>query len=587
MNKYMKNLGNLLVMIIMIQTFSACEDWLDKIPQDRMTPATFFTNEEELRLYTNSFYSVFPTAEDLGKESADILILSELIQEVAGTRLVPATSSSWSFSALRNINFFLENSSHCKDEKIRERYDGLARFFRAYFYFEKVKRYGDVPWYDKVLGDNDPDLYKPRDSRELVMTNMVKDLDYAIRYLPDTKSLYKVTKWTALALKSRVCLFEGTFRKYHGLADAEKYLTLCAEASEELMTNGGYTIYKQGATPYFSLFSTFDDRPEEYILARDYNESLNISNGLQMAYNSSTGAGRPGLAKKIVDSYLMTDGSRFTGIAGYDTKTFLEETQNRDPRMAQTIRTPGYKQIGGTAFVAPNLAYTNSGYHIIKFSNDKLFDAMKGYNDFPLFRYAETLLNFAEAKAELGTLTQDDLNKSIKLLRDRVGMPNMDLAAANTNPDPYLSAPATGYPQVSGANKGIILEIRRERAIELVVEGFRYWDIMRWKEGKTFEQPFLGFYIPAPGVYNLDGQGGNDVCFWTGTRPAAFVPLFMEIGKEIVFTEQDHGNVIMHSQLPREWREDRDYLYPIPIQERSLTHGALTQNPGWVDGLNF
>ena len=283
----------------------------------------------------------------------------------------------------------------------------------------------------------------------------------------------------------------------------------------------------------------------------------------------------------------MADGTRFTDIAGYETMTFLQETANRDPRLAQTIRTPGYKQIGGTAFVPPNLAYTNTGYHMIKFSNDKMYDGMAGYNDFPLFRYAETLLNFAEAKAELGTLTQNDLDRSIKLLRDRAGMPNIDLAASNTNPDPYLSATATGYPRVSGVNKGIILEIRRERAIELVMEGFRYWDIMRWKEGKTFEQPFLGFYIPGPGVYDLDGDGKNDVCFYIGERTPAFVSLFMEMGKDIVFTEGDKGNIILHSQLLREWREDRDYFYPIPTQERTLTHGALAQNPGWVDGLNF
>lgn len=566
---------------------TSCENLLDKIPQDKMTPATYFSNEEEIRLFTNGFYSIFPTAEELGKESADILIISELRQEVAGTREVPATSESWSFSELRNINFYLENSSHCKDEKIRKRYDALARFFRAYFYFEKVQRYGDVPWYGKVLADNDPDLFKTQDSREYVMTKVVEDLDSAILHLPEEKSLYKVTKWTALALKSRACLFEGTFRKYHGLADAEKYLNYCVSASEELIDESGYTIYTKGTTPYFDLFSTFEDRPEEYILARDYNENLNISHGLQSSYNSATGAGRPGLAKKIVNSYLMKDGSRFTDIVDYDKKTFLEETSNRDPRMAQTIRTPGYKQVGGSVFVAPNLAFTNTGYHMIKFSNDKMFDTMKGYNDFPLFRYAETLLNFAEAKAELGTLTQADLDKSIKLLRDRVGMPNIDLAFSNANPDPYLSAPETGYPQVSGANKGIILEIRRERAIELVMEGFRYWDIMRWKEGKTFEQPFLGFYVPGPGIYNLDGKGGNDVCFWTGTKPTAFVSLFMEIGKDIVFTDGNQGNIILHSQLPRTWREDRDYFYPVPSQERSLTHGALKQNQGWVDGLNY
>ena len=110
-------------------------------------------------------------------------------------------------------------------------------FFRAYFYFEKVKRFGDVPWYDRQLGSADPDLYKPRDSRELVMQKMIGDIDYAIENLPAEKSLYRVTKWAALALKSRFCLFEGTFRKYHGYQetmypeyDWKYYLEQCVSA---------------------------------------------------------------------------------------------------------------------------------------------------------------------------------------------------------------------------------------------------------------------------------------------------------------------------------------------------------------------
>lgn len=577
---------NILQFLLLSFVFSSCEDVLDKYPQDKLSPLTYFKTEEEIKLFTNNFYAALPTAEALCKESADIIVINELIKEVSGQREVPDQGGSWNFGALRNINFYLENSKNCTDKAVRAKYDGLARFFRAYFYFEKVKRFGDVPWYDKVLGSTDPDLYKPRDTREYVMQRIFEDLDFAISNLPKEKQLYRVTYWTALALKSRVALFEGTFRKYHGLPEGEKYLQLCVDASEEFM-KGSYTLYREGKQPYFDLFSSFDRHGEEYILARDYDQALSLSHEIQVYENSST-SGRPGLTKRIVDSYLMQDGTRFTDNPDYKSMEFKEECQNRDLRLSQTIRTPGYIQIGGKSKVAPNLAFTLTGYHLIKFTNHKDYDNIKGYNDIPLFRTPEVYLNLAEAKAELGTLTQEDLDRTIKPLRERAGMTaSIDLSWANAHPDPYLTNPETGYVNVKGVNQGVILEIRRERTIELIMEGFRYWDILRWKEGKAFEKPFLGIYIPGPGVYDLDGNGKSDVCFYEGEKPSVFVSLFLKLGEDIVLTEGTRGNILCHGVHKREWREDRDYLYPIPIQERALTSGVLTQNPGWVDGLNF
>lgn len=577
---------NINVLFLIFVLFTSCEGLLDKFPEDKLSPNNYFTNENEIRLFTNSFYNLLPTAEELAKESADVIVINELIPEVAGQRVVPASGGGWSFSALRDINFYLEHSHNCPNEQIRNQYDGVARFFRAYFYFDKVKRFGDVPWYDKALDSDDQELYKPRDSREFVMDKIIEDLDFAIQHASSTPHLYRVTKWTAMALKSRICLFEGTFRKYHKIDGAEKYLQLCAQVSESFIKESGYGLYTSGDKPYFELFSTLSSRPEEYILARDYDESLTISQGVQTYVNSST-AGKPGVTKRIIDSYLMNDGSRFTDIPGYNEMSFYEETQNRDPRMAQTIRTPGYVQIGGTTTVPPNLAFTLTGYHIIKFSNDRRFDTMKGYNDFPLFRTAEVYLNFAEAKAELGTLLQADLDISIKPLRERVNMPSLSLEEANTTPDPYLLDEQRGYVNVEGPNTGIILEIRRERTVELLMEGFRYDDMMRWKEGKAFEKPFLGIYIPGPGVYDLDGDGQADVCFYLGNRPSVSVPLYLELEQQINLTNTTSGNIIVHPFIKREWKEDRDYLYPIPIQERSVTKGAITQNPGWIDGLSF
>jgi hypothetical protein len=202
-------------------------------------------------------------------------------------------------------------------------------------------------------------------------------------------------------------------------------------------------------------------------------------------------------------------------------------------------------------------------------------------------------LNFAEAKAELGSITQSDIDRSIKLLRDRVGMPNLDMAAANASPDPYLLAPATGYPKVAvknTSNVGVILEIRRERTIELLEEGFRYYDMIRWAEGHAFEQPLLGMYFPGVGNYDLDEDGVNDVTIYSGgSAPAGSAVNKYRIGSEILLSEGTSGCVDNHQKSRPGWTWDdgKDYYYPIPVEQRSLTGGALTQNPGWNDGLSF
>ena len=426
------------------------------------------------------------------------------------------------------------------------------------------------------------------------MQRMIEDIDFAIRYLPTKHDLYRITKWTALALKSRFCLFEGTFRKYHDIDlpenDWKYYLSLSAKASEEF--NSGYGLYTSGGTQtaYRDLFVSEDAQQIEVVLARDYNKGLSVFHNSTF-YSLNTSYGRPGLTRKIVASYLMADGTRFTDKAGWETMEFRDECRNRDPRLAQSIRTPGYTRINSTKVEVPSLSTCMTGYQPIKFVAPADFGS-DGYNlsytDLPIIRTAEIYLNYAEAKAELGTLTQADIDLSIKKLRDRVGMPNLDMDHANANPDPYLSAPETGCPNVTGPNKGVLLEIRRERTIELLQEGHRYYDLIRWKEGKAFTQPLLGLYIPSKGEYDLDGDGTPDIYLKTkGETPSTKAPLIMEIDQDIFLSEGDHGYISPHKKNPGEWNEARDYYYPIPTDDRSLTGGALTQNPGWNDGLDF
>ena len=590
--------------IALLSGTAGCSDMLDEYPLDAISPETYYNNADELRSATNQFYGMFPGAASGYTESADVVCIFNLPAELQGIRTVPTSGGGWNWEYLRAVNFYLSHSVRCDDVDAREHFDGIARFFRAYFYFEKVKRFGEVPWFDRELSSTDPELFRPRDSRDFIMDKILDDLTYAINNISDKKDLYNVTHWTALALKSRICLFEGTFRKYHGIPGYEKFLNECATASKLFIDNAPYAIYQTGAQPYRDLFSSMNAIEEEVILARDYDRSQNVMHEANANTLSPT-YGRPGMNKKIVNSYLMTNGDRFTDQPGYETMQYYDEMQNRDPRLTQTVVGPGYMRINSDAVSSPNFGASTTGYQITKWVTDASGDGYLGSsNDYILFRAAEVYLNYAEAKAELGTLTQEDLKISIKKIRDRVGMPNIDMDAANANPDPYLCALESGYQNVTGPNKGVILEIRRERTIELLLEGFRYYDIIRWKEGKVFEQPYKGMYFPGLtqgsgdnryDVFDMnDGTVGDkekvDICIYTGKKPSVKnIRKFYKLGDEFVLTDGDKGNIICHDieKEPRQWREDRDYLYPIPTQERLLSNGTLSQNPNWDDGLDF
>lgn len=377
-----------------------------------------------------------------------------------------------------------------------------------------------------------------------------------------------------------MALFEGTFRKYHGLADGDKYLKLASEAAENFINNSGYKLYSTGATPYRDLFNSLDAKTDEVILARKYSATANVMHGIQFNIVNE----RQGFTKRFMNHYLMKDGGYFSAKSGYETMTFTEEVKDRDPRLAQTVLTPGYMQVGATK-VTVNSLNALTGYQPIKYVGASSFDgANKSYTDYPLFRAAEVYLNFAEAKAELGTLTQADLDKSINKIRTRAGMGNLIMATANSNPDNLI---ASYYPNATkGSNAGVILEIRRERTIELCMEGFRLWDMIRWKEGQQLTKPFYGCYFPSDGEYDMDGDGTNDLLIYTSDK-GSFKGTAKKLGSDVKLTNSNSGYIHALDNFNIQWDENRDYLWPIPASERVLSKGILTQNPGWVDSTNF
>ena len=572
---------------------TAC-DLLDKEPLSDLSPDSYFRTEQELQLFSNTFYNSLLDKTPYRNQSDQYIEynLSDLLR--GGTsRTVPASGGGWSFTALRKINTMLGHLDNCEDEAVRAEYEGLGRFFRAYFYAEKVKRFGDVPWIEEELSSDSEQLYASRDSREYVMTKIIEDLDCAISQLPADNTPYRVGRYTALALKSNICLFEGTYRKYHNVSyeehDYAYYLDLAAKAAKEVMDSGRYSLYSTGnpSSDYMMGFVQEATDNDEYIFAINFDEALSFYHNATW-YGIEKSSGRVGMTKKIMDSYLMADGTRFTDKEGWETMQFAEQTAGRDPRLAQSIRTPGYKRIGSAEVALPDFACSITGYQTIKHVQEYGSTAEgyeKSWCDLPVYRLAEMCLNYAEALAELGTLEQSDLDISVNKLRDRVGMVHLDMDEANANPCWYMKSETYGYRNVpAGGNEGVILEIRRERTIELCQEGTRRWyDLMRWKEGKCVEQPMHGMYFPGLGDYDLDGDGKADICLYEGDKPAdSKATFFKAVGSDIMLTEGTSGyvNPIDGTGITHVFDEGRDYLYPVPSDEQSLNPN-LTQNPGW------
>ncbi len=565
---------------------SSCNDFLEKEPFDKLVPESFFKTEKDLDLYTSSFYQrMLPTGLELvqADEMGEYTSKTSSPPFIAGS-YTSVNEGSWLWSELRNINYFLSKYNNPDiPAEARNHYEGIARFFRAWFYFEKVKTYGDVPWYSRALAvDDQQALYKDRDPRAMVMDSVLADLDFAAGNIRNTKdnSSSTVTRQVALAFKSRVCLFEGTFRKYHpnlGLAStADRWLREAATASKAVIDGGQYGIHSTGSpkTDYRQLFTSENPVSREIMWALVYNNALRRWHEITWKFNSATYGARWGLNKQFINTYLNADGSRFTDKPGYDTIQFVREVTGRDPRLGQTIRTLGYKRSDGSAAPA-NFGYTFTGYHLLKFSlDDKRLDGVaEGSNSITLIRFAEVLLNFAEAKAELGEMDASVWEQTVASLRRRAGVNDN----APTTADLYLQQ--TYFPEISDK---YLLEIRRERGIELVYEGLRYDDLLRWKKGHLLQMQWKGIYVPAKNFpMDLDGNGTPDVSFVDAVpaSPTPGVVYYVVDGKAARLTEGSKGHITWRDDEKRIF-DQKKYFHPISNADKVL-NPDLTQNPGW------
>jgi hypothetical protein len=578
--------------------FTACKK-LDQEPQSTPSKQVVFGTESGLKLYTNNFYGMdfLPKNSTSQDATSDYLAVKSVSDFIRPGAFGASNSSGWSWNNLRDINYFIVN---CVDpavpEATRRNYLGIARYYRAQFYMDKVKRFGDVPWINKPLEINDPALMAGRDKRELVMDSVLADLNYACNNIQaiNDPSRTTVTKWVAYAFKSRVCLFEGTFRKYHTelnlTTTADKWLNEAVSASDQIMKNGGYSINTAGGpgVSYRQVFTSNIPLANEVLQAAVADVNLSVLNEANWWWTSGTYGAKASFTRTFINTYLKLDGTPFTNDPNYKTMLFKDEVKNRDLRLKQTIRLGDYKRItNGVAVPAPPVfSYTFTGYQPIKWTlDDTYYDAgALNTNAVALFRYAEVLLNFAEAKAELGTLTDAEWAATVGVLRARGGI-TAGLTAKPTVADPYLMA--NYFP---GITDPTILEIRRERGIELSLEGLRFSDLLRWKRGPLMEQEWNGFYVPALNTpMDLNEDGILDVAFYQGTRPTpgvagvTYVDVSPKIGAAVNSQQLKNGTsgeLVWMNEIPRKWT-DRNYYYPIPLADLQRNPNLKPQNPGW------
>ena len=560
---------------VALLSLASCDDVLDTDPYDQFTKDNYFTSETNVQLFANYFYNTFT---GYGSGSGDYYF-NTLNDDQASTGItkwtymnVPGSAGAWTtpYEEIRRANTLItaipgvESMSEAK----KANWLGIGRLYRAWQHYKLVRAYGDCYWVDKVLDPNDTEiLYGPRQSRNSVMDKVLEDLNYACANITDNAgSRTAFNKWVALAMKAEVCLYEGDYSKYvkNDNTRANTYLTEAKSACEQIMNSGNFSLNSN----YQANFNSLDlAGNKEMILYKHYILGK-LAHGTIDYTCGSTQVN--GMTKDAFDSYLFKDGKPLATtslnktdrgtVVVLDDNSGLGEAPhidianvlaNRDPRLSAQVdhilQFPGsgYARFGGAQSTA------STGYGVFLFDTNLIDNTNRqstygNWTDAPIFWYAEILLNYAEACAELGNITQSDLDKSINLLRDRVGMPHL---ATSVETDPANNMGVSN----------IIWEVRRERRVEMMYcMNDRYWSLLRWNQLSlldTDKNPNLsrGAYVAG---YEAQGISLGDV----------------DVDADGYINCSNNG-------APRQW--DAKYnLFPIPDDQRNL-NPEIGQNPGW------
>ena len=571
-------------------SFSSCDDFLTRDPQDTVTDVpSFWNNEENLRTSFLDYYTYFFPGYRSGWNRADNFAETNVAdwtddnaQEVATlfTKVAPTSDAyNWNFEKIRNMNLLLSRiQSSSLGEEAKNHWSGVARLFRAMEYAKLVQKFGDVPYYDAVVGSTDNEqLYRARDPRTTVMDKVNEDLAFAcanIRVNDGTKGL-TVNRAVAQGFASRIMLFEGTWQKYHAnnTAKAAEYLKAAKDYAAALMQTNAYSI-----APSYKSLTTSEDLAgnPEIIMYRSYVENV-VMHSLMSFQNTEHEMSSP--SRSFVDAFLTKNGLPIhqAGNTDYKGKEYAKEIQNRDPRLADNIDEESGLRLNGVAAV-----YAASGYYANRYVNKDLINKPGGMSstnttDAPVMKLNEVMLNYIEAAAELAelgqyTLTQADFDKTINAIRDRQStqMPHLTLAGNALK----VNGVEINDPDRDATVKPIIWEIRRERRVELAYEGLRFNDLRRW--GKLE-------YADMTKNKKLNmGAWINKADYPENAEALAKITLCDENGKIVTGNE---GYIMPITEVAKmRVMADKDYLYPIPVDQITMyeNHGfKLTQNPGW------
>lgn len=571
--------------IAAVATLTGCDDLLNdnRYPQSIQTSnAEFWSNPSNVQSECNYFYELFSgygNGSGLGEFYAPGLNDNQTSSN-GGENLanwkninVPASSTNWSnpYIYIRRANLIIEGvegSSLTEGEKAN--YLGIARMIRGWQYYGLVRAYGDVPLVETALDPSNPEdyavLFEARTNRNTVMDYALADLDYAVANISAAKSKNAFSKDLAKAIKSEVCLYEGSYARYHAKDEsrATKFFTEAAKVAGELVD--AYPI----GDNYQALYNSFRgalSANAEVIFMKEYEKDVFMHPTVDYTSSSTPISG---ITKDAFDAYLFKDGKPLAltsedtsdlPVVTYEdsepdkdgkvTRTYTLNIADvlavRDGRLSQTI--DEYVYFTGTPYQRSNSMPMTSrtGYGVKKFVSPEMdytyTTTVWNYTCAPLYWGALVGLDLVEAKAELGNLTDADLDKTINKMFARADLPKATVASLSSMNDPANNMNVSS----------LLWEIRRCRRCELIYDkDLRYWDLVRWHQLELLDsEKHPNIYLGA----NVSGMPEDD-------RPANVDGYINAKGK---------GSRVF---------SDREYLFPIPSGQIGLNTN-LTQNPGW------
>jgi len=564
----------LLVAAFSLTTMQSC---LDFDPVEQLGGASMWTNTADYEQFANGFYgwtrNFSTTLDGVHNDQRSDLIAGASYNDFSkGTNSIPTSDKNYTenYDKIRRTNMLLQNAASYSRPGDIAQYVGEAYFFRAYCYFDLLQIFGDAIITKEPLDVTSPELWMAQNDRSEVADLIIEDLKQAIEHLPSFSGYGRISKEGAQAFLSRAALYEGTWQKFRGNTERGKaLLDIAAKAAKEVIDSKQFILFGtagasaelgEKAQRYMFILEDVKSNPlglkkaenKEYIFARCYDEIL-APNGVNITKGLLNNASVWWVTRKFANLYLCDNGlpieyngttnSRFQGYAKK-----VSEFENRDKRMNNTLLKPGTRYwangVGDSrvAWDDTDLQYaytfnptTGTCYANQKFCTERFVaDTKEGY-DYPVIRYAEVLLNYAEAVYERDDkISNEDLNISLNLVRCRI------------NP----AMPKLSNELVTDNGLSMQTEIRRERTIELFLEGFRVDDLKRWKTAeKEMPQDLLGIK-------------------WTDSEYQ---------GINFSYQKNAEGCIIVDGG--RKWTE-KHYLYPLPSDQLQLNKN-LKQNPGW------